>query len=80
MKRFAFAALLLSSVAALAGTAEAADTLGGKSSIIVVGGKPGVRQSLNPQPLPPRWLGGLGDSRSLNPQPLPPRLSGLSIR
>lgn len=80
MKRFVFASLLLSSVAALAGTAEAAGTLGSQSSIIVVGGRPGSLQSLNPQPLPPRWLGTLGDMRSLNPQPLPPRFLGSFTR
>ena len=47
---------------------------------------PGGQQSLNPQPLPPKWgasAGTLnavnaGDAVSLNPQPLPPKIGNIN--
>jgi len=56
--------LTLGAATLAAGHAEAS-TLGTNSSIIVVGGSqlrtynPAGPRMLNPQPLPPRWLGGL---------------------
>ena len=42
----------------------------------IAGARPGSREALNPQPLPPmpgpNWNAKPGDASSLNPQPLPP--------
>ncbi len=42
--------------------------------------QPGIRQGLNPQPLPPKTFSStfmqLGTRQGLNPQPLPPKIFG----
>jgi hypothetical protein len=48
----------------------------GNGTNAIAGTRPGSREALNPQPLPPmpgpNWNARPGDASSLNPQPLPP--------